>query len=625
MSHRRFAAFLAACFLVPGAGAARADNGRPADRQIEQYLVDIPTAAGALDDSAKLNEENHYAGSSGDYKMAVWMRDLLLTYGFNARLEPFQAEVPHLKRAVVQLMVRPTVDFDLREVPIAQDPDGSRSDALLPFNAWSGSGDVTAPLVYAGQGLDADYATLAQAGVSLQGRIALVRYGAEFRGALARRAVEHGAAGVILYSDPAGRDGVANGSAYPDGPYRPLGAVQRGSLGQPPLDVPVLPVSALTAQRLLQAIAGKPAPPGSWRGGLDASYAIGETSVPVHLRVDETFSTETLWNTVGILPGSDSTHNVVLGGHRDAWVYGVTDNGSGISALLEAAHALGYIYKAGWRPAYSIVIAGWDGEEIGEVGSNQYVRAHYDELSRSCIAYVNADEVATGSFFHVNGTAAIASLVPVIARRIPDPHDRTQTLWEKWRQQPGGVRIGAPGGGSDHEPFLYLVGIPVLDGGFAGPFGVYHSAYDDLRYAEFQADPHFVYHRAMAQLLALTAFRMTLGPLPYSLSAYAQPMHDAIAQMQSANGTGTDLTPISQAIDRFSAADAAWERTSTNGGHAIDAVHRLNLLFYGRSNYAAVAFPKLAGAMASGNAQAAQAAVSETSNALDAIAAMLAQ
>jgi N-acetylated-alpha-linked acidic dipeptidase len=624
MLHRGIGVLLAVGLAVSFGGAARAGNGGPTERQIQQFLIDIPTAQGALDDAAKLNEEAHYPGSPGDRDMAVWMRDQLRSYGFDATIEPVKAQVPQLKRAVLQLLERPTVDFDLRETPIAADPDGTRPDAVLPFNAWSGSGDVTAPVVYVNQGVDADYAALKAAGVAVAGRIALIRYGAEFRGDLARRAMDRGAVGAIFYSDPAGPDGANHGNAYPDGPYRPLGSVQRGSVGYPILKIPVLPVTALTARRILQAIQGA-APPAAWRGGLDAQYELGATHVPVHLRVDESYAWVTLWNTIGILTGEDSSHRIILGGHRDAWVYGVTDNGAGISTLLEAARALGYIYRSGWRPHSSIVIAGWDGEEIGEAGSNSYVRTHYAELSHGCIAYVNADENVTGNFFAASAVAALSSVVPPLTRIVPDPHERTRTLWEKWRAQEGGVQIQPPGGGSDHEPFLDLVGIPVMETGFYGTFGVYHSSFDDLRYAQTQADPNFVDHRAAAQLLALIAVRMSQNRLPYNLAAYVPEMRDALAHAGTSNGTGADLKPLSQAIDRFAAAETQWERRGPSGGAAIEAVHRLNVLFYGQAGYASVAFPKLGAALASGDAAATQRAVGETAGALDAVTAVLRQ
>lgn len=612
MPYRLIAAALAVC-LALSAGSARADNGAPDDRQIEQFLVTIPTSQGALDDSAQLNQEAHYPGSSGDYKMAVWMRDQLVSYGFEASIERVHAQVPILKKAVLQLLVNPHVDFDLKETLLPEDPDASRSDAGVPFNAWSGSGDVTAPFVYANHGRAADYQTLSSAGVDVRGRIVLVRYGGEFRGDIARRAADSGAAGVILYSDPADRDGADKGVPYPSGPYRPLGSVQRGSLGAPALKIPVLPVSARTAARLLQDVPGPEAPP-AWRGGLGASYAMGASSDPVRMRVDESYNWIWLWNTIGILRGEDGSHSVILGGHRDAWVYGVTDNGSGISTLLEAARALGYVYHAGWRPKYSVEVAGWDGEEIGEVGSNAFVRTHYFALRR-CIAYVNADENATGNFFYATAAAALAPLAPPITRLVPDPHSPAQSVWDKWRKQDGGVETFAPGGGSDHEPFLHLIGIPTIEMAFAGPFGAYHSAFDDLTYATTQADPHFANHQALSQMLALLAYRLTSDEqLPYRIDAYVPSMRQAVASLSSNNGTGVSLAPVSRAIDRFAGVAAP---SSTD--KAIDVVQRLDKLFYGAQGYESVAFPTLSQAMVSGKRSAVQAAVDQTAGELDAI------
>jgi N-acetylated-alpha-linked acidic dipeptidase len=619
---RTIALLLAGLLLASSAGTARADNGLPTDRQIERFLIDIPTSQGALDDSARLNEEAHYAGSVGDHDMALWMRDKLESYGFTARIEPVYTQVPLFKRAVLSLLTSPRVDFNLQEGPVAGDSSGTRPDAGTPFNAFGGSGDVTAQLVYAGHGLESDYQTLANANVAVQGRIVLVRYGAEFRGLLARRAAKHGAAGIIFYTDPADRDGSANGAPYPDGPYRPNTSVQRGSLGTPPLDIPVLPITAANAGRLLRDITGVPGPDG-WHGGLDADYLIGATASPVHLRVDITNQWLTIWNTIGTLPGLDTTHQIILGGHRDAWVYGITDNGSGISTLLEAAHALGYVYRAGWRPHYSIVIAGWDGEEIGEAGSDSFVRTHQAILKRGCIAYVNADENVTGRFFYASAVAGLADVTPRVARLVPDPRIKTNTVWETWNGQAGGTRTSAPGGGSDHEPFLYLLGIPTLSFGFAGPFGVYHSVYDDLRYATTQADPGFNAHRAMAQMLALTAYRMTTGPLPYHLSTYASEMQATLAHLGQTSALAPDLAPISMAIERFGERAAAYEAAGADPSVEIDVIHRLDLLIYGRNGYVALAFPQLSGAIATGDAGRIQTEATNTAASIDAITGLL--
>lgn len=593
---RSFAAFLCAVF-VAGTCAARADQ-----RSFEQYLLDVPSVSAALQDSARLNAEAHYPGTPGDAHVAQWMRDQLSADGFTASLESFTSDVPYLREATLTLMSSPKVALDLAEAPIAADPDGSRTSAGIPFNAWSASGTVSASLVDAGHGLDDDYRALASRGVDVRTRIVLIRYGKQFRGLLARRARDRGAAGVIFFSDPADRDGSLRGPAYPDGPYRPLGAVQRGSLGTPRLTIPTLPVTAMVAAKLIAAMRN------------------GVTSAPVRLHVDEVVRRETLWNTVGVLEGRDPTHSIVLGGHRDAWVYGVTDNGAGITTLLEAARALGYIAKSGWRPQYSIVVAGFDGEEIGEVGSNAYVRMHDAALRGGCIAYVNEDENATGQFFGAMAAAALENAVVPAAQAIRDPREERDTLYARWRKQTGGTIVSGPGGGSDFEPFLYDLGIPVMEVGFDGTFGVYHSAFDDLRYATTQADPGFVNHRASAQIVALIAMRLASGLLPYQLAPYAARMRASLATL----GSATDLQPVSAAIGRFQRRAETADRRGIDGNREIEITRKLDLLLYGRNGYAAVPFPSLSSATGAGNRAEISAAVGRTAREIDDIASAIA-
>ncbi len=87
---------------------------------------------------------------------------------------------------------------------------------------------MTAPVIYANYGTLADFKYLAAHGVSVKGKIVLVRYGADFRGVKVYIAQQFGAAGMLIYSDPSD-DGYFLGDAYPRGPYRPEFSVQRGS------------------------------------------------------------------------------------------------------------------------------------------------------------------------------------------------------------------------------------------------------------------------------------------------------------------------------------------------------------------------------------------------------------
>ncbi len=551
----------------------------PVSLSLEKILLDIPSAQGALDSSTFLNQRAHYAGTGADRFVAEWMREKLAAAGFDARIEPFTAEVYTPKRLELQLLTSPRIDFELRETPIPSDPDGTRKDAGLPFDAGSGNGDVTARVVDAGHGLDADYAALAARGGSARGAIALVRYGREFRGSLARRAQANGAAGVIFFNDPTDD---RRGARYPDGPNRPLGAVQRGSLGRPALAIPVLPISDLNARRILADMRG------------------GVTRANARLEVYLDRKVETLWNTVGTISGSDPTQSVVLGAHRDAWVYGVTDNGSGTSILIEVARALGYMHRSGWQPQRSLTIVGFDGEDIGEAGSNTYVRVHQSELRDGAIAYFNTDEGTTGQTFGASGVAALAPAILEATKRVRDPHTERQTIFDRWGAQRGGIGIESPGGGSDHESFLYDFGIPTLEVGFGGSFGVYHSGFDDLQYAKRFADTGFVNHRAIAQMLALLAMRFADKPtLPYSFGPYVDTMRSALESVRTEQNAA-QVASVSQALDRFAPVARAFDAhpDPARNADALAAVRALDRVLYARNGYAAVAFPDLAGAPA---------------------------
>jgi N-acetylated-alpha-linked acidic dipeptidase len=592
---------LCTSFLCTLAGPARADQSADA-----QLLIDSITAAASRADSVRVNQESHYASTPGDYHIAQWMRDQLAAAGFNATLEAFTHDVPlHQQTALEEFENPHWIKYKLGEVPIAADPDGTRRDAGPPFNAWSGSGVAVANVVDAGNGLESDYKALAERGIDVRTRIALIRYGAQFRGDLAKRAQDHGASGVIFFDDPASPSGSRSGPAYPDGPYRPLGSVQRGALIEGAIKIPTLPVNALVARRVL------------------ATMSNGMSRVPFRLTVRMDLKQgATLWNTVGILPGVDPTHSVVIGAHRDAWVYGVTDNGSGTDVVIQVARALGALYQGGWRPHYSIVVVGFDGEEIGEVGSTSYVNTHAGDLSSGCIAYINEDEITTGQVFGASAVDALRDAILPATEEIPDPASPTQTLYDRWMKQSRVIQVRGPGGGSDFEPFLYQLGIPIMSVGFHGTFGVYHSGFDDLNYVETQADPGFVNHRAIAQLVALLTMRLASGVLPYRLAPYATTMAN---DTQTVAGThAKDLEPFLAAVDRFAKQAATADHRGMNGNVEIDVVHRLNKLAYGRNGYAAVPLPALNDAIESGNQAAISAAVGRAVNELDNITSTIA-
>jgi N-acetylated-alpha-linked acidic dipeptidase len=638
------AAVIALSLASLGAAPATLRGYTPADSagelRVESQFVDIPSAQGALDAVTAIAARPHYAGTPADHALAIDMRDRMRAAGISAELEPFTARVDTPRELVLELEPQPLpeaaaprkrrgrhsafpVALALAEAAEPGDPATAARSIGVPFIAGSGDGDVSAPLVYADRGTNAAYAILAHAGVDVRGAIVLVRYGAQFRGLLAERAQARGAAGIIFYSDPKD-DGSARGLAYPAGPWRSLTAVERGWVGAA-IHIPALPISAANAQILLAALRG-PAGPAGWGGTLPVGYPLARGPGLVHLIVKLNRKPTTLWNTVGIITGVHGDQSVLLGAHRDAWVYGAGDNGAGVATMLEVARGLGFLLRAGWRPQRTVVIAGWDGEEIGLAGSRAYARRHSIDLARGCFAYLNADTNVSGPAFAAASAAALAPTVLDAARAVRDPGG-AGSVYDRWAAQTahGAPRADTPAGVSDGVPFLTETGTPVAALNFGGPFGAYHSSDDTLAYAMRFSDPDFSLHRAAAQLYGVVALRLAdAGYVPYAFSGYSTQLRSASAQLAARTARGgqnADMPSLVRAIDRFSTAAASFDRglprgAGDIGGRELRAAREIDVLLYGASGDASTPLPELASAIATNDATLISAALGHAAAAL---------
>ena len=115
------------------------------------------------------------------------------------------------------------------------------------------------------------------------------------------------------------------------------------------------------------------------------------------------------------------------------------------------------------------------------------------------------------------------------------------------------------GSGSDFTPFLQHAGVPSTDVGSGGPYGVYHSAFDNYAWFVQNADPHFVYLQEMARVLGLEALRMAdADVLPYDYAAYAREISSYLdAAKRKATDAGLDslnFAPAQAAAARFATA-----------------------------------------------------------------------
>ena len=552
-------------------------------RRLEDKFRAVASPASAREHLWRLTAEPHVAGTQEDYRTAVYVRDRLIEYGVRAQLREYQVLLPYPRRPTLLEIVAPRRErLRLQESVIAEDPSSKHPRIIPLFNGYSASGDVTAPLLYVNYGLPDDYAALKAIGAEARGRIVIARYGRSFRGVKAKVAEENGARGLIIYSDPAD-DGYTQGDTYPKGPWRPASSAQRGSVeyifeypgdpltpGTPSVKgvprikqseatnvprIPVQPVSYGDASRLLEPLRG-PVRPRGFQGGLPFTYHVGGTAdVRVRLKTDMDYQVRTIWNVEGRIEGEGSERDrwVILGNHRDAWTFGAVDPNSGTTAMLEMARGLGELLKGGWRPRRTLVFCSWDAEEYGLVGSTEWVEEHAAELRGKAVAYVNMDAAVSGANFGASSVPTLWKLVRAAARDVRDPKTK-KSVYDAWQeraregQEPtltdaadgtdaglAEARIGALGSGSDYTPFLQHLGVPSIDMGFGGDYGVYHSAYDSFMWMAKFGDPTFEYHVAAAQIFGTVALRLSQArALPFDYGDYAAQIRVFVAETQKA-------------------------------------------------------------------------------------------
>ena len=599
-------------FLLAGADEAPLPGFTPvrsaAQLKLEQKFLTLPDAARAEQNHKTLTNEPHVAGSDANRRVVEFIRSEFERAGLHTEVEEFQVLLPSPLRLELELLAPVSFKGPTPEY-VPEDPASDDPRALPGMNGYSGSGEVTAELIYANYGLPTDYARLKAEGVSVEGKLIIARYGQSFRGVKAKVAEENKAAGLIIYSDPRD-DGYHGGDVYPKGPWRPETGVQRGSVlfifeypGDPTTPegpsvpgarrlpagqatnmprIPVLPISYADARRLLEHVSGKAAPR-EWQGGLPFTYHLGPGPARVRLNVQMKNEVKSIWNVCARIPGGERGEEiVVLGNHHDAWTYGGVDPNSGTTSMLEVAHGLGALLREGWTPRRSIWLCTWDGEEQGLLGSTEWAEKHATLLQGKAVAYLNLDSSVAGDRFNAQAVPSLKNFVREVAAATPDPRGGSvlEAAAHRMRQDlmrgvvPGRVptgetkpiierevEIGNLGSGSDYTAFLDHLGIPATDFGFDGDYGVYHSIFDNHRWMKNFGDPEFRFHVAAAQFYGLEALRLAEADLlPFDYEAYG---NEVVVHIEAIRGK---LTLLNQggALD-FSAAERAAARLAKAG------------------------------------------------------------
>ena len=204
------------------------------------------------------------------------------------------------------------------------------------------------------------------------------------------------------------------------------------------------------------------------------------------------------------------------------------------------------------------------------------------------VAYFNVDVGVSGPTFDAQAVPSLKPFVVNITKEVPSPLGGS--VYDAWlaNQEPTdqkgsnidqhmdqgqhssplveGIRMGDLGSGSDYTPFLQHVGVPSTDIGSSGPYGVYHSAFDDYTWFTKFADPNFVYLQQQARILGLEALHMADADLPpYDYAEYGA---EVVGYLETAQEKATKAGMTSL---NFAPAIAAAHHFQDAGQHALAA------------------------------------------------------
>jgi Tol biopolymer transport system component len=415
-----------------------------AERAPDRYMADLAWLA----DDAR---GGRGLGTSGLDEAADWLEERFEEIG----LEPAAARDSYRQsfEAVFDVERGPTATFTV-------DGDAApQEDFMIP--GFSATGEVTAPVVFAGWGIDSEEHNINDyEGVEAEGRIVLVRRYTPKDGVFEEEAVqrrlgdlrykaftarEQGAVGLLVADLP------TEGEDQEETPLPRLRVDPQDGAG-----IAVAVIKRTWAQRMLA---------GQHQVGLTAELI--EHTGEVH-------------NIIGRLPAGERRPGaVLLGAHYDHLGLGgesslapdsnephngADDNASGTAALLEVARVL-----SARRDELSrdVVFVAFTGEEAGLLGSSELTRAPPPGAAPAgLVAMLNMDMVGR---LRNNRVAVLGSESAEEWNAVIEPICEALQI---------GCQLGGDGyGPSDQMPF-YAAGVPVLHF-FTGAHEDYHKPSDD--------------------------------------------------------------------------------------------------------------------------------------------------
>ncbi len=219
------------------------------------------------------------------------------------------------------------------------------------------------------------------------------------------------------------------------------------------------------------------------------------------------------------------------------------------------------------------------------------------------VAYFNTDVAVSGTNFNASAVPSLKEFVRDVTRQVPSP--KGGTVYEQWRKDQAegrgrrgaaanpftapsnstvnaeDVRVGDLGSGSDFTPFIQHLGVPSTDIGSDGPYGVYHSVFDNYNWFIRNADPTFIYEQEMARVFGLEVIHMAdADVLPYDYRSYGREVVNYLttAQKRASNQKlNANFDAAMKAASRFQAAGERIYSRQTSLSTASAAPNNANL------------------------------------------------
>ncbi|KAG8560818.1 hypothetical protein GDO81_015143 [Engystomops pustulosus] len=486
-------------------------------------------------------------------------------------------------------------------------PDQNDSTVVNPFNAYSPPGVIVGDPVYVNYGTVEDFQYLTRdLAMNLTGTVAIARYGKIFRGDKVGNGEKFGCAGMILYSDPADYVVGSLDKVYPEDWWLPGTGAQRGTVlltnGDPRtpfypstnsafyLDekdielpkIPVTPIGYNDAVKYLSKLSGIEAP-SKWKGNLNITYRIGpgfaspyeKSKMKLYVKTHNV--QRTIRNVFGFIEGEyEPDRYVVLGNHRDAWVFGAIDPSSGTATMMELTRALSKLLQKGWRPRRSILFCSWGAEEYGLIGSTESIEELGKVLGSRAVAYLNVDlSLAGNSTLRALATPILHKLLYATAKKVENPNPEEvragrKSVYDTWvknqpsSQDPNLPRVGELGSGSDYSSFLQILGVSAADVRYnydqkysLSSYPMYHSVYETVDLVSRLMDRGFYYHQAVARIWGEMALRLADDViLNFDCVQYAETLQRIVNEVQSSYGpkllqNNITLNSVKEAVGEF--------------------------------------------------------------------------